>query len=778
MERGLPADMPYVSSVRWSVSEMVRWSWHVVLAVVALTTPLWGLDPGKPIAHYSHSVWHAADGLPQDSVRAIVQTRDGYLWLGTQAGLARFDGERFTVFDHVNSPLKHDHVLSLCASQNGSLWIGMGDSGGLYQWTAESGFVSVWSGSNVRALFEDKDGVLWAGTQGNGLLRVSGTRKRAHHIVQLSIDDVRSITQDRSGVMWFGTEGKGLFRQERGVFARYSGADAFPDIRIWALWPDADGSIWVGTNGNGLIHLSGRRWQRFTVREGLVADVVLALRGDRDGNVWVGTDGGGLSRYHLGRFASYNTTTGLSGDVVRTIFEDREGNIWLGTAGAGLNRLKDDPFVTYGNRDGLSNNLVWSMAEGSDGAVWIGTAEGWLNLWKDGRITHFPAPGAGHHDNVGPLFHDSIWNLWAGFSSPGLQRLHSFLPNGRHPPTRLELTFPGGTPTVANAPDGAAFLGYDHGLVEIGAGPSPRIYTTADGLPSNKVLAMTFDRHGRMWVATSLGLARREGTRFQEVSSSPALRDDSILALWVDEREDVWIGSRTKGLYRFHQGRVTHYTRNEGLLDTQVFSILEDGRHNLWMTCRKGIYRISIRDIDQFDEQESRQLPAVIYESLDGLQSSEINYGAKPPAMRTRDGRFWFATYGGVAVVDPEHLVVSPDPPPVYLERVVANGAGFPPGSSLTLGPTQRNLEIHYTALNFRAPQRLRFRYRMEGFDTDWVDADTRRVAYYTNLPPGTYRFRVIACNGDGVWNNEGANFTLALRPYFYEMRWFWPGLV
>src|SRR5260370_13956842 len=230
---------------------------------------------------------------------------------------------------------------------------------------------------------------------------------------------------------------------------------------------------------------------------------------------------------------------------------------------------------------------------------------------------------------------------------------------------------------------------------------------------------MAFGRTGQIWVATTGGLSRRVGAGFVEVSRDPALKDDSISALWVDERNDIWLGSRTKGLYRFHEGRVTHYTRNEGLPDSQVFSILEDQDRNLWMTCRKGIYRISIQDVDRFDDQKSRRIPAVIYESLDGLKSSEINYSAKPPAMRTQIGRFWLATYGGVAVVDPAHLAVSHDILPVYIERLVTNGVGLRSGTSVTLRPTQRNLEIHYTALSFRAPQRVRFRYRMEGFETD-----------------------------------------------------------
>jgi signal transduction histidine kinase/ligand-binding sensor domain-containing protein/ActR/RegA family two-component response regulator len=761
----------------WTMPGTARRIGHVLFAAAALTAPLRGLDPRKPIAHYSHQIWHTVDGLPQDSVRAIAQSRDGYLWLGTQAGLARFDGERFTVFDPSNSPLKQGHVLVLCASRDGSLWIGMGDSDGLYQWTAEKGITAMWSGSNVRALFEDRDGVLWAGTQDKGVLRLSGSKPRRFQTVQSpALGDVRAITQDASGALWFGNQGKGLVRYDGKTFERFAPTEGFPS-RIWALWPDLDGSLWVGSTDSGLIHVSGQRWQHIPICDGLVGDVILALHGDRDGSIWIGTDGGGLSRYRAGHIESYTTALGLSGDIVRAILEDREGNIWLGTAGAGLNMLKDDPFVTYGARDGLSNGLVWSMAEDRDGAVWIGTAEGWLNRWKDGRITRRHLQGKGEHYIVVPLFQDRAGSLWAGLQSPGSVPSRWLQVNGQSPAFPAESTLSGGIRAVATAPDGSLWLGHNQGLTEVASGAVRRTYTTEDGLPSNKVLAIAFDARGGMWVATPTGLAERVGNCFRPLKSSLGMNDNSILALWVDERRQLWLGSRTEGLYRFSQGLVAHYTRKEGLPDSQVFSILEDGSHNLWITCRKGIYRVSIQDIDQFDKHKARSIPAVVYESIDGLQTSEINYSAVPAAMRTRDGRFWFATYGGVAMVDPEHLAVNRNAPPVYVERVVADGLGYHPGSSLTLSPGQRNLEIHYTALNFRSPQRARFRYRMEGFDTDWVDADTRRVAYYTNLPPGRYRFQIVAGNSDGVWNTEGASVGLVLRSYLYQMWWFWPAL-
>ena len=755
-----------------------------MLASLIWAAPLRALDPRKPIPLFSHNIWNTANGLPQDSVRAMAQTTNGYLWLGTQAGLARFDGVSFTVFDHVNSPLKHDHVLALCASRDGSLWIGTGDSGGLYRWTAQSGIRAVRTGSNIRALFEDRAGVLWVGAQLWGLLQVTKAHPDGIRVgSEAGIMDVRAITQDRSGALWIGSDDTGLFRQDGRGFVHYGRERGVPETAIWALWPAADGSIWAGTKSIGLIHLAEDKARCYTVRDGLPVDSILALQQDRDGNLWIGTDGGGLSRYRAGYFETHNERTGLPGSIVRSILEDSEGNLWLGTAGSGLTRLKDDPFVTYGSRDGLSNDLVWSMGEGSDGSVWVGTADSWLNRWKNGRITRFRESGP--TARVLPVFEDPQGILWAGFRPAQSQRSevsHPFplrpvlsMRGGRLPPA---CSFAQPIRAIAAAPDGAMWLGSNAGMVQLIAGACHLRFTETDGLPSNQVRAIAFDRQGGMWVATTKGLAKMAGNRFQTVNREPELCDDSILALYIDSRGDAWVGSRTTGLYRVRSGKLTHYTRVDGMADDQVFSILEDGRQNLWITSRRGIYRVSLADIERFDRREERRIGAVIYENFDGLRSSEINYDAKPPAMRTRDGRFWFATYGGVAVVDPEHLEASRESPPVYVERVKAGGADFAVAGAVRLGPEERNIEIQYTALNYRAPQRVRFRYRMEGFDRDWVDADTRRVAYYTNLAPRTYRFRVIASNSDGVWNTAGASLDFVIRPYFYETAWFWVLLV
>jgi signal transduction histidine kinase/ligand-binding sensor domain-containing protein/CheY-like chemotaxis protein len=709
-------------------------------------------------------------------VRVIAQTRDGYLWLGTQAGLARFDGERFTSFDRLNSALKYDHVLALCAARDGSLWVGAGDWGGVYRWSVSAGFEHVWSGANIRALFEDRDGALWVGTEGKGVLRIKGKEVRTFRAGDgLDSNHVRAIVQDASGTIWMGTDGRGLIRFDGKQFASYQNSHTRADDRVWALWVAADGSIWGGTKERGLIHIRGDRLQRFTTRDGLSSNAILSVVGDRDGNLWIGTDGGGLNRYAGGRFTAHTSTGGLTGNIVRAIFEDREGILWLGTAGAGLNRLKDDPFNNYGYRDGLSNDLVTSMLQDSGGAVWIGTTEGWLNRWEDGQIQRFRVAAA--TEDVTPLFADMAGNLWVGYRSAVGQPLRVWQTNGRHPGAGLTLTPPGMIQAVARAPDNTVWLGCDRGLVELGSRGVRRTYTAADGLPSSTVLAIAFGPGGEMWLATPAGLARRAGGRFEKAGQNPELKDSSITALLADAPGSWWIGSRTKGLYRLRGGHLTHYAGEEGLPDAQVFSILEDGRQNLWMTCRKGIYRVSVRDVDLLDQRKARVIPAVIYESLDGLRSSEINYSARPPAMRARDGRFWFATYGGAAVVDPEHLTINRYAPPVYVERVIACGVEFRPGSMLSTSAARRDLEIHYTALSFRAPQRVRFRYRLDGFDADWIDAETRRVAYYTNLPPGRYRFRVAACNSDGIWNQEGATLPFVLQPYFYETWWFWLAL-
>jgi signal transduction histidine kinase/ligand-binding sensor domain-containing protein/CheY-like chemotaxis protein len=760
---------------RTAAANRTFYGYRCGIILILCGLPGFALDPSKPITHYRHSVWHTADGLPQDSVRAMAQTRDGYLWLGTQAGLARFDGVRFTVFDHSNSPLKFDHVLSLCAGRDGSLWIGADEEGGLYRWTRRGGISSVIAGFKIRSLLEDRSGSLWIGTEDQGLIRYDRAGMRKFTAKDgLPSYPVRAIAEDKSGKLWIGTHGGGLFRFDGYTFSSLASTLGTTAVEYWALWPDADGSMWVGSQGAGLFHLHEGVVDRFTTMTGLSSDVILSLVVDRDGNLWIGTDGGGLNRYRDGTITTYTTIEGLSGNVVRTMMEDREGMLWLGTAGSGLNRLKDDSFDHYGHRDGLSNDLVWSMLEDRHGAVWIGTAGGRVNRLKDGQISQFNFPNAAPKDNVAPLFEDRAGTVWARILSTG-----RFMSMRAAPPPAANpfLATTAIIQTILRDSESVLWVGTDAGLIEIRGGIPFRTYTTAQGLPHNTVHSMAFGNDGGIWLGTGSGLARLKRNSIEKFDGPDGPRSDWITTLWQEPQGDLWIGTFSSGLYRLHQGRFTHYGPAEGLPDKRIFSILEDGSSNLWLTCRKGILRIAIRDFDDFDRGSSHEIVPVIYDNLDGLRSSEINYSARPPAMRTRDGRFWFATYGGVAIIDPEHLSKKEGWPPVYIERVLADRSEVPMRDRSFIGPSLGNLEIEYTALDFRASQRVRFRYRLEGFDRDWVDVGPRRVAYYTNLPPGSYRFRVIASNKDGIWNTEGAAFNFVLLPHFYQTYWFWLSL-
>ncbi len=739
---------------------------RVIAAAVLLAAPVAALDPHRAISHYSHRVWHTNDGLPQDSVRTIVQTRDGYLWLGTQSGLARFDGVAFTVFNRSNSALAFDHILTLCASQDGSLWIGTGDSGGLYQRTQDGRFTHVIPDVIVRSLLEDRDG-LWIGTQDRGLLRFQGGTYTTFDDRQgLGPGEVRGLAKDAAGNLWAGVLGSGLYRYQAGRFvpgpARLSGE------LVWCLWPSPDGSLWAGTKGGGLLRVQNGSVRRFTTADGLSSDVVLTVSGDRDGNMWIGTDGRGLNRYYGGSFSGYSNSAGLSGDIVRTIYEDREGILWIGTAGAGLNRLKDDPFNNYGRRDGLSNDLIWSMLEDREGAVWIGTTEGWINRWRDGVIQRFRL-NTDSSSNIAPLLEDNAGNLWAGAFGKPYRAVRQAKPDVPCPLTGL----PAATiRTVVRDSRGGLWAGTQLGLTYIHDGTS-QTFTTVDGLPHLSVNAITFDRHGQLWVGTSLGLARQFGERFIRINDASGPGGERISSLYPGEGNQLWIGTFRNGLYHLKNGRFTHIGFAEGLPDEMISSILEDRRGNLWMTCRKGIIRASTADFGRWEAHTLKRIPVVIYEDLDGLRSSEINYGAHPPAMKTRDGRLWFATYGGAAVIDPDNLPAGQLKPQVFIERLLAGRAEVPASGEVSVPPGRRDLQFHYTALSFRAPERVRFRYRLNGFDPHWVEADTRRVAYYTNVPPGRYRFEVTASNTDGAWSDRVASMPFELLPHFYETRWF-----
>jgi ligand-binding sensor domain-containing protein/signal transduction histidine kinase len=780
----------------------------ISLAVCLICLLHWPVQAEQ--TQFGHEVWQTEQGLPQNTVQAVLQTRDGYLWLGTKAGLARFDGLRFTVFDKQNTAqLPHNQIRGLFEDSAGRLWIST--PGALVQFkqgrftafTTSDGL----SSNNIWSVYEDRVGNLWVATV-NGLNRYRDGQFTSYTTGEgLSHNSIETLLEDRAGALWIGTA-DGLTCFKDGAFKVYTQANGLAGNTIKTLLQDNAGRLWIGTSEglsvladgkfqtfttrNGLAHDSittsaqdsaGRLWfgtpgglQQwrdgkfvvYTTRQGLPDNHVGLLHPDRDGGLWVATNGG-LARFWNDGFEIYSEREGLSSNLILSLCEDREGNLWVGTEAGGLNLLKGKKFTTHTTRQGLSANLVKSIYEDRTGNLWVGTQAGGLNLFKQGQWTSLTTKDGLASNDVQAVCDDHAGNLWLG-TTAGLNRLRR------------------GVVTTFTTRDGLSddyirslhadragnlWIGTRRGLTQLKDGKFTA-YTMLDGLPSDYVGALCESRDGSLWIGTLGGLSRFKDGEFINYTTTAGLSSEVVIALYEDADGSLWVGTHGGGLNRCKDGKFTQYTVKDGLPDEVIYHILEDGQGFLWMSCNKGIIRLSRKELEARQPNEQRPLKLSTYGTADGMETRECSGGGHPAGWKTRDGKLWFATIKGVAMIDPAHLRLNNQPPPVVIEQVAIDEETFGPGAPLELPPDKARFEFYYTGLSFSAPQQVAFKYKLEGFDPDWIEAGTRRVASYTNIPAGRYRFRVLACNNDGIWNETGAAFDFYLKPHFYETYWFY----
>jgi signal transduction histidine kinase/CheY-like chemotaxis protein/ligand-binding sensor domain-containing protein len=733
------------------------------------STPARALDPTKALTQYVHEVWQEEEGLPENDVAAIIQTRDGYLWLGTEEGLVRFDGIHFAVFDKSNTPeLTSPYILALHEGHDGSLWIGTSGGGvcrlkdGKFSaYPTEGGL----SQDYVRAFYESADGSLWVGTAGHGLGRLKeGKFSRYTTKDGLSDDFIWALKGTEDGSLWIGTN-HGLNRLKDGKFTLYTTREGLPNNVVWSLGLGSAQSLWVGTGG-GLCRLQDGKLHVYVGKGGPHRNPVKSVYEDRQGTLWVGTDGRGLERIADGTVSAYTTQEGLSNDTVLAIIEDGEGSLWLGTFGGGLVRLKDASFITYGTMQDLSKENDNAVYESHDGSIWIGTSGGGLNRLKDGKVTHYTSKQGLPSDDVWSVFEGSDGSIWVGTKGGGLARLQK----GRITTYSTENGLSNDSiRALLEDRQGNLWIGTRSGGLNRFRDGRFTLYSTRNGLPSDVIRALYQDPEGTLWIATGGGLVAMEGGNFRSYTTKDGLANDETCSIYRDREGTFWIGSCTGGLSRFKDGKFTAYTTRQGLFDDNVFQILEDDQGNLWMSCNKGVYRASKKELNEFAEGAIKRIHCLSYGVSDGMGSRECNGGFQPAGWKTKDGRLWFPTVKGVAVVDPAHLKTDNQPPRVRVEQVLIDGKPVAELGNIKVPPGHSKLEFCYTALNFSAPRKVQFKFKLAGFDGNWVDAGSQRIAYYTNVPAGKYRFRVIACNGEGIWNQEGAFVDLDLEPHFYQ---------
>ncbi|MGE5339879.1 MAG: two-component regulator propeller domain-containing protein [Candidatus Omnitrophota bacterium] len=738
------------------------------------------LNPDKQMTQYIHHVWGLEDGLPQNAVHRVIQTRDGYLWLGTQEGLVRFDGAHFTVFDRYSEPqLLSNWIFTLLEDHEGTLWIGTYDGGlsclknGLFKaYSTANGL----SNDRIRVLCEDRNGNLWVGTDGGGL----NLFKMGTHVIYakkqgLANNTVNAIGTDHNGNVWVGTN-EGLERVECsenapfGKIGIHSVREAFSGSVVSAIFEDSRHRLWVGIGNQGLRYLENGKWRAYTTRQGLSSNSVTSLSEDRDGNLWVGTEGGGLNRIRNERSTAYTSAQGLTNDIIFCIYEDREGSLWIGTRGGGLNRFKDGKFTPYTVTEGLSFDMARPIIEDRSGNLWIGTQGGGLNRFRNGTFTTFSSrPHELTSKIIICLYEDRDGTLWVGTQGGGLNALKNKKWTAYS--TRNGLSNDK-VNSITRDEAGTLWIGTENGLNRMEKNGTFTVFTREHGLSNEMIKCLYKGRKGILWIGTENGLnSLGKDGKFKTLTKTNGLSHDIIRSIYEDADGTLWVGTRG-GLNRLKHGKITYATTRQGLFDDIIYAILEDDGGDLWMSCNKGIFRVNKKKLNDYLDGKATTFPCISYNEKDGMRSRECN-GGSPAGWKTRDGKLWFPTIKGAVMIDPKPTPANRYVPPVLIESIVADGKKIPlPVSrqqTLVLPPGKQRIEIHYTCPSFLDPAGMRFRYKLDGIDANWIEVGTRRTAYYTKIPPGKYTFYANAETRNGQWNRAGASVAFRLESYFTQ---------
>lgn len=750
---------------RWEASlprlHWTRWISLCFGATILLGQPASSraVQPATPLANLGRQSWARENGLPQNTVQTLVQTKDGFVWLGTEAGLVRFDGIAFQIFDRNSNPaLPGSDIRCLLTTPDGALWIGT--SGGLARWkdgamtafTTQNGL----PGNGILSLSEAKDGQLWIGTD-QGFARESedrivaaGNPDALPHTMQppnmgSGVDVFEEQMPDGLAVTGSRSELEIAPRKKAaGPNTRLDVGRDLPGSRIQVVLADREGTLWIGTN-EGLVRWVNGRIERFPITDPLATASVLALMEDREMNLWIGTETDGLQILRDQRFRILDTREGLSSDSITTVVDDRKRTLWIGTQDAGINVLPwngnaPGKVKTLSVKNGLASDVILSLAAAPNGDLWVGTPDG-LNRIRNGNIATITSIDGLPDDFIRSLLVDTDGSLWVGT---------------RHGLTHW-LNAGGGVPVAAST--------------------RMETYTKADGLGSDLVGAMARDANGDLWVATFSGLSRLHRGKITNFTTANGLSSNVVTALLPRANGTVLIGTQDRGWNRWDGYKFQALTGiNAGSFGhTAIHAILDDKRGHLWFATGNGIARCT-----SGTAQNDSQSPCsdwLEFGTADGLPSREMAVNSHPSAWLSQTGELWFATAKGLVEADPGHFPVNELAPPVILERFVVDDVDQPVSSrerSMKIRAGHVHFEFDYAGLSFVAPQKVHYRYRLAGFDRGWTDAGSRRAAYYTNIPPGHYTFQVQAANNDGVWNTSGAAFTFELRPHIYQTLWFY----
>jgi ligand-binding sensor domain-containing protein/signal transduction histidine kinase len=745
----------------------------IILGVlVAACGSGFALNPALDISQYAHNSWTVRDGFSVGTIFAMAQTPDGYLWLGAEFGLFRFDGIHSVPWQ----PPAGEHLpsapYSLLVTRDGTLWIGT--FSGLVSWTG--GKLTRYPELDtqfVTSLLEDREGTLWAGTLGTPTGRLCAIRSGS---TQCQLNDgafgsfVWTLGEDSSGTLWAGAE-SGLWRWKPGPPKRYATAG----MRIDDLVKADDGRLLVGMRGAGLRQLVGDRVEAHPIRSAINPNAPMPDRDvnsnkllrDRDGGLWIGTHERGLIHVHHGRTDVFRKSDGLSGDIIAGLFEDREGDIWVSTSG-GLDRFRELSVTTISVRQGLSSDFTSSVIAAKDGSVWVATHDG-LTRRRNGQITIFRKTSGLPDDVAQSLFEDDRGRVWVS-TDHGL----AYFKDGRF--VAVNGVASKEVYSITGDKAGNLWLSGNRGLSHLLEGRLVEHFPWSD-LGRRQQAKVILSDQGGVWLSfwTDGGvLYFKDGKVRASYTAANGLGKGHVPGLRLDRDGAVWAGTEEGGLSRIKDGRIATLTTRNGLPCDTIHWTIEDDDRSIWVYTGCGLVRIARAELDGWIADPKRKIQTAVWDAADGLSPHVVSpayYG--PPVAKSTDGRLWFVPGSGVQVLDPRHLAVNQVPPPVYIEQVRANGKPYQVKQGTHLSANVRDLGIEFTALSLAAPEKVHFKYKLEGQDPDWKEVINERHAQYSNLPPRKYRFRVTASNNSGVWNDTGDALEFSIAPAYYQTPWF-----
>jgi signal transduction histidine kinase/ligand-binding sensor domain-containing protein len=734
------------------------------------------VDPNRRISQYGHTAWRLQDGVFNSTPNVIAQTTDGFIWIGTQAGLVRFDGSRFVsaTTTSIGQPIPDVKITSLRRARDGSLWIGT--PYGLSR-LKDGELITYSTAIGISTIIEDHEGTIWVTryrvTDGNGPLCRAVDRELQCYGTDagIPVNYGVGLAEDSLGNLWIGSYN--LVRWRPGSTETFFEEElkhlkGSPGVIDIAAGPS--GSLWVALEGTGpnlgVRHYADGKWTSYAV-PGFDGSRVNAqsLFLDRDGALWIGTVSEGLYRIFNGKADHFRAVNGLSGDSVLTFFQDREGNLWVTTNG-GVDLFRNTSITSFSTQEGVSSTEVRSVLAARDGSLWIG-GRGSLDNLRNGEFTGIKANQGLPGEIVSGMFEDHSGRLWLGVD----EKLTVY-ERGKF----LEVTKPDGSPLALGGQVVAITEDSDQNIWAMAYTTPRHLYRIRDQkvqeeVPVNDIQYTSWlvsDNEGGIWLGsyTDNKIAHYRAGQLQVISLSQGEKTPNVTHLLAESAESVWIATNS-GLFRWKAGQVKDLGTRNGLPCSLIFSLVKDDSGSLWMYTNCGLVRIAPADLEKWWEHPDSPIAMKIFEASEGARPGSA--ASQPRAARTIDGRLWFANGLSVQMIDPNHLYKNEIPPLVQIEAVVADRKSYLPGENVRLPALTSDLQIDYTALSFAVPEKVQFRYKLDGHDVNWQEPGIRRQAIYNDLGPGNYSFRVIACNNDGVWNDTGATLNFIIPPAWYQ---------